>query len=82
MEQHTERQLIETFTGAKGKAQLYEVAKTFPGRARVEEVKYEVIFSERSQFCLTLGEASILACELSGDPRFATEVTQTGHSNL
>jgi len=82
MEQHTAREFIEAFEGPHGKAELYEVVKTFPGRPHVEEVEYEVMFRGESQFRLTLGEASILACELSGDPRFATEIVEPGHSNI
>jgi hypothetical protein len=79
-----DRQFIETFNGPRGKAELYEMVKTFPDRPHVEEVQYEIIFKNESQFRLTIGEASVLACELSGDPRFAEERMdiRTGHSNL
>jgi hypothetical protein len=77
MEAHTEREFIETFEGPNGRAELYEVVKTFSGRPHVEEVEYEVVFNGQSQFRLTSGEASILACELSGDPRFASEIVES-----
>lgn len=82
MEPHTTRQFIEAFEGPNGKAELYETVRTFGGRPHVEEVEYEVLFNGQSEFRLTIGEASILACELSGDPRFATEITEAGHSNV
>jgi hypothetical protein len=82
MEEQTTRELVDTFEGDRGTAELYEVVKTFTGRPHVEEVQYEVVFNGASEFRLTIGEASILACELSGDPRFATEVIESGHSNV
>ena len=82
MEAKLAREFIESFEGPKGKADLYEVVKTSPARPHVEEVEYEVVFRGASQSRLTIGEASILACELAGDPRFATEVVETGNSNL
>ncbi|MEA2640567.1 MAG: hypothetical protein QOF51_1961 [Chloroflexota bacterium] len=82
MEQHTARDLLSAFEGPNGQAELYEVVKTFVGRPGVEDVEYEVVFQGESQFCMTIGEASILACELSGDTRFAGEIVETGHSNV
>ena len=82
MEQQRQREFIEAFEGASGKAELYEVVKTFSNRPHVEDVEYEILFNGESQFRLTIGEASILACELSGDPRFAAEVVESGHSNV
>ena len=76
------RELQDSFTGANGQADLYEVVTTNPARPYVEDVQYEVAFSGRSEFFLTIGEASIRACELSGDPRFASEVVETGYSNV
>jgi len=77
-----ERQFITAFEGPNGKADLFEVVRTFPDRPHVEEVQYEIIFKGESTFKLTIGEASIMACELSGDPRFAGETIYSGHSNL
>ena len=77
-----DRQFITAFEGPSGKAELFEVVRTFADRPHVEEVQYEVAFNGESQFRLTIGEASILACELSGDPRFAAEIVESGHSNI
>ena len=82
MEIQTAREFVEAFQGSHGKAELYEVVKTQPGRPHVEQVEYEIIFNGKTEVRLTIGEASIRACELSGDPRFASEVTESGHSNL
>ena len=82
MEEQTAREFIEAFEGAQGKADLFEVVKTNPARPHVEEVEYEVVFNGQTEVRLTVGEASILACELSGDRRFASEVVESGHSNL
>jgi hypothetical protein len=75
----TERELIETFEGPHGPAELFEVIRTNPARPYVEDVTYEVVFNGRTEVRMTVGEASILACDLSGDPRFASEVVETGH---
>ena len=82
--QQIARQYITTFEGPNGKAELYEVVRTFPDRPHVEEVDYEVMFNGKSEFRLTIGEASILGSELSGDNRFKEERMdiRTGHSNL
>lgn len=82
MQDLTNREFIEAFEGPNGKAELYEVVKTNPERPYVEDVAYEIVFDGRSETRLTVGEASILACELSGDPRFASEIVESGHSNL
>jgi hypothetical protein len=79
-----DKQFIEAFKGPNGTAELFEVVKTFADRPHVEEVQYEILFKNEPQYRLTIGEASVLACELSGDPRFANERMdiRTGHSNL
>ena len=82
MEDKTARELIESFAGPHGQADLYEVVKTNPARPYVEDVQYEIVFNGKSDFRLTVGEASILACELSGDPRFASETTEAGQSRI
>lgn len=82
MQDQTARELIESFQGPNGKADLYEVVRTNPDRPYVEQVEYEIVFNGHAETRLTVGEASIRACELSGDPRFAAEVVESGHSNL
>ena len=82
MQDATARELVEAFTGPSGTAEVYEVVKTNPSRPYVEDVEYEIVFNDQSEFRLTVGEASILACELSGDPRFASEVVESGQSHL
>jgi hypothetical protein len=77
-----EENLLETFEGPKGRAELWEVVATDPARPGIEKVEYQVRINGQSQSRLTIGEASILGCELSGDPRFISETTTTGHSNL
>jgi hypothetical protein len=82
MPENTAREFIEAFEGTHGKAELFEVVKTFSDRPHVEEVEYEIVFDGKTETCMTIGEASILACDLSGDPRFAGEIVESGHSNL
>ena len=82
MEDRTARELIESFVGPHGQADLYEVLKTNPTRPYVEDVQYEIVFNGTSEFRMTVGEASIVACELSGDPRFASEIVETGQSHI
>lgn len=82
MEQQVERELIEAFEGPRGTAEVYEVVKTSKDRPHVEDVQYEISFNGNSEFRLTIGEASIRACELSGDSRFAAEIVESGHSNV
>jgi hypothetical protein len=62
------RELIEAFQGPKGEAQVYEIAST--NSIGVEKVEYEIDFGGEIRKARTMGEASILACELSGNPRF------------
>jgi hypothetical protein len=78
----TEETLLESFEGTKGKAELWEVVATDPARPGIEKVEYQVRIGGQTHSRLTIGEASILGCELAGDPRFASEITTTGHSNL
>jgi hypothetical protein len=77
-----ERTFLEAFEGTKGKAELWEVVGTDPARPGLEKVEYQVIINGETHSRLTIGEASILGCELAGDPRFSHEVTTTGQSNL
>ncbi len=67
-----ERRFIENFEGAKGKAEVFELDSEPEGRLGVHKVEYEVSFKGESHVVLTMGEASVLACELSGDPRFVS----------
>jgi hypothetical protein len=66
-------QLIETFQGTKGKAEVFEVVSApsdSPGALAVEQVLYEIRFNGERHVAQSMGEASILASELAGDPRF------------
>ena len=63
-------EFIEAFEGPKGKAEVFEVVTETSGGIGVETVEYEVVFQGELRTVLTMGEASILACELSGNPRF------------
>ena len=59
---------IEAFEGANGKAEVFEVVgKDASG---VERVEYEIVFGDERQVVPSMGEASVLASELAGDPRF------------
>jgi hypothetical protein len=77
MPEERAREFIEAFEGPNGRAELFEVVKSQPDRPYVEDVVYEVVFGGRTETRLTVGEASILACELSGDARFASEVVES-----
>jgi hypothetical protein len=66
------RELVETFAGPNGTAEVLEVVTTPTGAPAVEKVEYEVVFNgARATTLPTMGEASIVACELTGDPRFS-----------
>jgi hypothetical protein len=67
------RQLITTYNGPRGMSDLWEVVDFDPAHPGLEKVTYEVILAGVTHSCFTIGEASILASELSGDPRFAEE---------
>jgi hypothetical protein len=64
------RDLIEVFDGPQGKAEVFEVVEK--DSLGVEKVRYEVTCNAHKESVLSMGEASVLACELSGDRRFAT----------
>ena len=65
------RDFIEAFEGPKGKAEVYEVVTLPQGGLGVEKVEYEVMFNGASaRTLLSMGEASVVACELSGNQRF------------
>jgi len=63
------RMFIEAFEGPKGRSEVYEiVGKDATG---IEQVTYEITFDgQLQQKVESMGEASILAADLAGDPRF------------
>ena len=67
-----EKQLLASFDGPQGKADVFEVVTGLPERPHIQQVQYEVIFDGESQFKATMGEASTLAASLCDDPRFAS----------
>lgn len=56
--------LVATIEGPLGKADLYEVTRTFPGGAL--EVEYEIRTGRQVQKFAALGAAYIVAGELTG----------------
>ena len=70
------KELIEAFVGPGGRAEVYEVVTVPEGDLAMETVEYEVILdSQEPRTVRTMGEAAILAAELSGDGRFQTPST-------
>ena len=63
-----DKQFIEAFEGAKGRAEVWEIASK--DSMGVETIEYEIIFDNQRQVLMSMGEASVLASELSGDRRF------------
>ena len=62
-----DKQLLASFDGPNGHADVFEVS--LPGdRPHVEVIKYEIVFNGESQFRMTMGEASVVASALTGDP--------------
>ena len=62
------RMFIEAFEGPKGRSEVFEiVGKDATG---IEQVTYEITFNGQQQHVQSMGEASILAADLAGDPRF------------
>ncbi len=64
-----ERELITVIEGAKGKAEVYEVSEggsTTSATSGVMSSTYEVVCGSTTESVMTLGEASIIAHELSG----------------
>jgi hypothetical protein len=63
------RMFIEAFEGPMGRSEVYEiVGKDATG---IEQVTYEITFDgQLQQQVESMGEASILAADLAGDPRF------------
>lgn len=60
------KELLRTFEGPKGKADVYEVVGTEGGRVGVEQVEYEVCFGDEKHVVPSMGEAAILATNLTG----------------
>ncbi len=63
-----DRLFIESFEGDKGTAEVYELHRGQP--LGVEKVDYEVDFAGDTYYARSIGEASLIAAELSGDRRF------------
>jgi hypothetical protein len=65
-----ERTHITTIEGPKGKADVYEVAtgSSTTVTSGVETTMYEIVCGSTTESVPTLGEASIVAHELSGAP--------------
>ena len=58
--------LVTTVEGPKGKADIFEIPKPMPSGG--QQFEYEVRFQGQIQACKALGEAYIIAGELSGTP--------------
>lgn len=65
------KQLVTTYEGPNGEAEVYEVNEPSPDRPQIERIRYEVVFNGESQYLSTMGEASVVAGSLTGDPRFS-----------
>ncbi|HEY3116806.1 MAG TPA: hypothetical protein VGK54_08695 [Chloroflexota bacterium] len=72
MPERIDRDLVGAFEGPNGTAELYEVVITSAEQPGAEQVHYEIVYGESTETLPTLGEASIRASELSGDPRFGS----------
>jgi hypothetical protein len=59
---------IEGFDGNNGRCEVYEVIEV--DASGIEQVRYEVLFKDERKLVASMGEASVLASELAGDPRF------------
>ena len=67
------KELLESFEGPRGRAEVFEVVTRGEGALAVETVDYEVVINGApAETVKTMGEAAILAAELSGDRRFGT----------
>ena len=60
------RELLRTFEGPRGKADVFEIVGT-EGRRGVEQVEYEVVYGNDRRMVGTMGEAAIIATELTGE---------------
>ncbi|MPZ47911.1 MAG: hypothetical protein GEU75_01105 [Dehalococcoidia bacterium] len=65
-----ERQLLTVFEGPLGKAEVYEILMPAAERPEVFQSQYEILFEGKSRILPTMGEASLVASSLSGDPAF------------
>ena len=63
-----DKQLLASFEGPNGKAEVFEVS-TPSDKPHVELIQYEIVFKGESQLRMTMGEASVVASALTGDPR-------------
>ena len=65
-----ERTHITTIEGPKGKAEVYEISSgsSTTATSGIESIVYEVVCGNSKESVPTLGEASIIAHELSGAP--------------
>ena len=72
----TSRSLLATFEGPNGTAEVFEVSRT-TDKPHVEQIVYEIMFKGEKHERLTMGESSVLASGLTGDPRFQSYV-ETG----
>lgn len=64
-----DRELITVIEGPKGRAEVYEVSEggsTTSATSGVMSSSYEVVCGSATETVMTLGEASIVAHELSG----------------
>lgn len=64
-----ERELITVIEGPKGRAEVYEVSEggsTTSATSGVMSSSYEIVMGSTTETVMTLGEASIVAHELSG----------------
>ena len=64
-----ERELVTIIEGPKGKAEVYEVSEGGTATSATSGVMsstYEVVMGAATESVMTLGEASIIAHELSG----------------
>lgn len=58
--------LVTEVQGPKGKAEVFEEPETFPGGG--QRFTYSVVFNGQKQTFKSMGEAYIVAGELSGTP--------------
>jgi hypothetical protein len=65
-----DRLFIEAFSGPDGRADVFEILGKDP--LGVETVVYEIVFKDERHEVRSMGEASVLASELTGDPRFTS----------
>ena len=69
-----DRLFIEGFDGSNGRSEVHEVIER--DASGIEQVLYEVSFQDERKLVASMGEASVLASELAGDPRFSDPGSQ------